>query len=1188
MNQIFRLVLIGICLLFFTMSSFAKNPTSFNKPSVNTDRTLSNIGNWSYWMYEDGQSGIDPDGNSGGIYPRGTAGVIYEDGFVWGGFLIDPNTGQLINDPQQLRVGGQTYRIGTQPGQIINGQPDNPANNRIFRIRTDWQTLSIGQIAQEIAEAEGITAAQVTQSLANDYIAQYRTDWNEWPTDKGAPYVDVDGNGTYDPITDGNGDVTTDGDYPGIANADQVVYTVVNDLNDALTTDLYGSQPIGLELQVTAWAYNQPGAGLGQLIFKKYKLINKSEYIIDSMYVSQWCDPDVGNYSDDVVGCDTTLSVGFAYNFPAQDASFLDFNLSPSVVGFDFFQGPLVEGVAGQDKNKNGVDDASDYALFNLQDIGPGYINLPMTSFGYFAAGSVYGEDPDLGKYKGTREWYNLLRGFGTISDDIENPVPFQVGSGPNTGQITKFPLSGDPVNDPDGLLGDIDAKGANPGTGDRRMCLSTGPFNLPQWDDANGNGVADYPDKGVQEIVVAIVGGNSGPSSSGDGHKSVGVMKDYDVVAQALFNSRFTAVPKAPPSPVVDAVPYRKSVVLEWGSDLAAVAKTEAKVPATGYDFQGYNVYQMPSSNSSKDESVLIATFDLVDTVGVIWGSKFDPNKGIKVPVAVQLGKNSGVQRYLEITKDYIDGTELYPGRTYYFAVTAYNFNPAPTLIEDQTLESALLAKAVVPQGNLPGERYSARTGDDIEQVTHSAGGSDGQVFAKVVDPSKLTGGSYEVFFTEDTDTNSATYGQTLWSLRRAGATNSVVANQTIATSNEDATRARPIVDGVEIVVTGPPPEFKSFQVVANANGPVDPPEMGCFAFNSNGFPLLFNSLYPDGTDRPDGSRQQSNGSTWGFNAGGGDGTWDVFLSRTLRNDNADRAIPYDFEMRFTAAGGMANWYYTTENMAPVPFELWNIGINTPDDPSDDFRMTPLVLDEVDENDVYDYGTENGVGLDSPVSGGSDDPYLDWVYWYNPVNTSPGTAGYDDFVANGLAAVGDEVWARTILINWNGGDVTDPTFPANVDALLPETGTVFRIITNKPNTTGDVFSFTAPAAPTYTDATAKTDVNKINVYPNPYYANNSEEIGRFERFVTFNHLPVDQTVTIRIFALNGVQVRKLEKADDASANEKQFLRWDLTNEAGLPVASGIYIAYVDMPTLGKTKVLKLFIVQPAEILQYF
>jgi hypothetical protein len=469
--------------------------------------------------------------------------------------------------------------------------------------------------------------------------------------------------------------------------------------------------------------------------------------------------------------------------------------------------------------------------------------------------------------------------------------------------------------------------------------------------------------------------------------------------------------------------------------------------------------------------------------------------------------------------------------------------------------------------------------------------GGSDGQVFVKVVDPTKLNGANYEVFFTQDTS------GVISWNLRREGTT--VIENQVIAASDEDLTRARPIIDGIEIVTTGPPPEFKRFEVISNAAGPVDPSEMGCFAFNGNGFPFLFNSLYPapDGTDRPDGARQQTNGSTWGFNVGGGanDGEWSTFLARSLRNDDADRAIPYDFEMRFTAAGGWGNWAFTSGNSAPVPFELWNIGINTPDDASDDYRMIPWVLDEVAENDVYDYGTNaDGSGLDHGVSGGANDPYLDWVYWLRPNEYAQGgTVGYDLFADSAAAGTynfsGAEVWARTVLVNWNGGDVTDSlVFPTNVDALLPEEGTTFRITSNKPNTTTDVFSFTAPTAPVYSAQDAKHDVEKINVYPNPYYANNSEEIGRFERFVTFNHLPVNQEVTIRIFALNGVQIRKLEKQNDASANARQFMRWDLNNEAGLPVASGIYIAYVDLPVLGKTKVLKLFIVQPAEILQYF
>jgi hypothetical protein len=55
-----------------------------------------------------------------------------------------------------------------------------------------------------------------------------------------------------------------------------------------------------------------------------------------------------------------------------------------------------------------------------------------------------------------------------------------------------------------------------------------------------------------------------------------------------------------------------------------------------------------------------------------------------------------------------------------------------------------------------------------------------------------------------------------------------------------------------------------------------------------------------------------------------------------------------------------------------------------------------------------------------------------------------------------------------------------------------------------------------------------------------------------------------------------------LEKNDDS-----QFFRWDLLNDNGLPVASGVYVVHVDMGDLG-TKILKLFIVQPQQILEYY
>ena len=62
--------------------------------------------------------------------------------------------------------------------------------------------------------------------------------------------------------------------------------------------------------------------------------------------------------------------------------------------------------------------------------------------------------------------------------------------------------------------------------------------------------------------------------------------------------------------------------------------------------------------------------------------------------------------------------------------------------------------------------------------------------------------------------------------------------------------------------------------------------------------------------------------------------------------------------------------------------------------------------------------------------------------------------------------------------------------------------------------------------------------------------------------------------------------IRKLTAADKISP-DSQFLRWNLRNDSDLNIASGIYIAHIEVPRLGKTKVLKLFIVQAAEFLQY-
>jgi len=160
-------------------------------------------------------------------------------------------------------------------------------------------------------------------------------------------------------------------------------------------------------------------------------------------------------------------------------------------------------------------------------------------------------------------------------------------------------------------------------------------------------------------------------------------------------------------------------------------------------------------------------------------------------------------------------------------------------------------------------------------------------------------------------------------------------------------------------------------------------------------------------------------------------------------------------------------------------------------------------------------------------------------------------------------------------------------------DGIPAPAGTVVRFIKYKAIEQGDLKLIRIQPVDSASFSAAKTEIEKINVFPNPYYGVNRAELTRFQREVKFNHLPA--YTKIRVFNLAGILVRTLERritrADDPHS-PTQFMTWDLTNEDGLPVASGMYIAYlelkdVDGNDLG-TKTLKLMIVQEQQYLDSY
>ncbi|MBK9319276.1 MAG: hypothetical protein IPM91_10905 [Bacteroidetes bacterium] len=108
-----------------------------------------------------------------------------------------------------------------------------------------------------------------------------------------------------------------------------------------------------LEIRAQAFAFNTTN-DVNFMTFYKYQVINRSSNELDSTYFGVWCDPDLGNASDDYVGCDVGLGLGYCYNGDPDDDGGGGYGLNPPAVGIDFFQGPLADLNDGVDNNKDG------------------------------------------------------------------------------------------------------------------------------------------------------------------------------------------------------------------------------------------------------------------------------------------------------------------------------------------------------------------------------------------------------------------------------------------------------------------------------------------------------------------------------------------------------------------------------------------------------------------------------------------------------------------------------------------------------------------------------------------------------------------------------------------------------------------------------------------------------------------
>ena len=139
---------------------------------------------------------------------------------------------------------------------------------------------------------------------------------------------------------------------------------------------------------------------------------------------------------------------------------------------------------------------------------------------------------------------------------------------------------------------------------------------------------------------------------------------------------------------------------------------------------------------------------------------------------------------------------------------------------------------------------------------------------------------------------------------------------------------------------------------------------------------------------------------------------------------------------------------------------------------------------------------------------------------------------------------------------------------PGGEALVLPAEGDIFSVLSTKPLSVEDRYTFTSTAT-RFEVQSPESILDNIYVVPNPYVVYSELESPgisatlRGEKELQFRNLPPQ--CTIRIYTLTGELVDTIVKNDTNS-----FARWSILSFEGQRLAYGVYIYHVDVPGVGE------------------
>ena len=919
---------------------------------------------------------------------------------------------------------------------------------------------------------------------------------------------------------------------------------------------------LGLSVAVRGFQWNNPQAR--DAIFWEYSIANVSDYDIRDVAFGYWVDNGIGNdASDDIGFFDIAIDMSYSWDINGIGSG----GLPTGVMGFAYLESPglaydtidndgdglidekrdneptaivgATDGITdlsafleyyklspedlqphwdadedqdwedGEDLNGDGEYQLSEYYGddIGIDGVGPGEINYT----GPDLDGSECNHRPDFTEGVGCEPNFNTTDVSESDMVGLTSFRMFPIPSHSASNETQWF--KNDPVMWD--LVGGDTLEEFEGNVSNLVEVFASGPFPLYQ-------GRVERISMAELHSYDPLAGLNS------DDHESP-ALYELKRIVQVIYEKdyRFAQPPKMP---TVSATAGDGEVILTWDD----VADTRTRDPFVGNinDFEGYKVYRATDKYMADPEIITdgygtptfkkpIYQCDLIDdsphnpnaTNNMVHQCSGFTDFGLVNGTGYNLGNNSGINHI------FVDNT-VQNGRTYYYAVVAYDFGapdigpgispsenntvieldeyenirsigkniavviphqqaagyipPNVDLQETSILGTGSASPIIRAQGSLKkGHTYSITFGiDTVSEISNFQNGTQ-----YVTDEIKIT----------DLTDSTLVYNEN--STKYIG--NNFVYRDTLDywTMNPNTSISSDIFDGLQVEI----------------DGYVEVPE---YSYENSGW------INGSGLMRVTPSLSEGIKMPWSYRI--------VFTD----NDSVYVGIASSGTVRDENGTSIGSSKITKP---AISFYVQNTSFA---DESGEFDLMDVIIEDVNNNDVFDL--------------------------------------YEDRVFVG-ATVGSRWRATAFVLD----------FQLATDITLPKSGDVYQVDWKRPFYKTDTIRFTINNNEGLDTEALSSTMDDIKVVPNPYVMTNMMEEAVTNPFlnqrrrILFTHIPAE--CTIKIFTVSGVLVDEIHVQNSP---EQGIVHWDMLTRESLEIAAGMYIYHVEATNTGNTKVGKFAVIK--------